>query len=130
MIFYNLCHYFWGQHCWLTETNIQVSIALNCVTAPLPYRCSGVPKYACCVNKLSQNIGCKSEYDVIMVTSHFTNSVYPVTMTTICHCSILEFGRGHPIKQSPRAPPELCTPLNRLAQPFGLNCQFLIKLRR
>jgi len=23
-----------------------------------------------------------------------TNSVYPVTMTTIRHCSILEFGRG------------------------------------
>jgi len=30
------------------------------------------------------------------MTSHcnVTNSVYPVTMTTIHHCSILEFGRG------------------------------------
>jgi len=40
-----------------------------------------------------------------------TNSVYPVTITTIRHCSILEFGRGHPIKQSPRASQDLCTPL-------------------
>jgi len=40
-----------------------------------------------------------------------TNSVYPVTMTTISHCSILEFGRGHPIKQSPRGSADLCTPL-------------------
>jgi len=39
------------------------------------------------------------------------NSLYPVTMTTIRHCSILGFGRGHPIKQSPRASPDLCTPL-------------------
>jgi len=22
MIFYNFCYYFWGQHCWWTETNI------------------------------------------------------------------------------------------------------------
>jgi len=40
-----------------------------------------------------------------------TNSVYPATMTTIRHCSILEFGVEHPIKQSPRALPDLCTPL-------------------
>ena len=40
-----------------------------------------------------------------------TNSVYPATMTTIRHCSILGFGRGYPIKQSPRASPHLCTPL-------------------
>jgi len=46
-----------------------------------------------------------SQYDV-------TNSVYPVIMTTMRHCSILEFGRGHPIKQSPRASPDLCTPLD------------------
>jgi len=24
MVFYTLCHYFWGQHCCLTETNILV----------------------------------------------------------------------------------------------------------
>ena len=34
-----------------------VSIALNIFTAPLPYRCSVVPEYASCVNKLRQNIG-------------------------------------------------------------------------
>jgi len=39
------------------------------------------------------------------------NSVYPVIMTTIRHCLILEVGRWHPIKQSPRASPELCTRL-------------------
>jgi len=32
-------------------------------------------------------------------------------MTTIRHCSIIEFGRGHPIKQSSRASPDLYTPL-------------------
>jgi len=41
-----------------------------------------------------------------------TNSVYPVTMTTIRYCSILKFGRGHPIKQSPQASRNLCTPLH------------------
>ena len=40
------------------------------------------------------------------------NSVYLVTMTTMSlrHCSIREFGRGHTIKQSPRASLDLCTP--------------------
>jgi len=38
-------------------------------------------------------------------------SYYLVTMTTMCHCSILEFGRGHTIKQSPRSSPDLCTPM-------------------
>jgi len=40
-----------------------------------------------------------------------TNSIYPVTMTIIRHCSILEFGRGHTIKQSLRPSLDLCTPL-------------------
>jgi len=35
-------------------------------TILLPYHCSGVPKYACCVNKLRQNGVCKREYDVIL----------------------------------------------------------------
>jgi len=39
------------------------------------------------------------------------NIVYPVTMTSIRHCSILEFGRGHTIKESPQASPDLPTPL-------------------
>ena len=30
-----------------------------------------------------------------------TNSVYPVTITAIRHCSILEFRRGHAIKRRP-----------------------------
>jgi len=48
----------------------------------------------------------------VNITSYcdVTDRVYPGTMTTICYCSILEFGRGHPIKQSPRASPDLCTP--------------------
>jgi len=37
-----------------------------------------------------------------------TNSVCRITMTIISHCSVLEFD---PIKQSPRASPDLCTPL-------------------
>jgi len=39
------------------------------------------------------------------------NSLYSETMTTIHPCSIVEFGRGHTIKQSPRASLDLCTPL-------------------
>jgi len=54
--------------------------------------------------RLFANVNVSSNCDV-------TNSVYPVTMTTIRHCSILEFGRGHTIKQSPGASPDLCTPL-------------------
>jgi len=46
-------------------------------------------------------------------------------MTTIRHCSILGFGRGHPIKQSPRASPDLCTPLAQyyviFTVPWSLN---------
>ena len=40
-----------------------------------------------------------------------TNSVYPVTMSTIRYCSILELGKRNSIKQSPRASPDLWTPL-------------------
>jgi len=32
-------------------------------------------------------------------------------MTSIRHCSILQFGRGHTIKESPQASPDLSTPL-------------------
>jgi len=42
------------------------------------------------------NANMMSYYDV-------ANSVYSVTMTTIHCCSKLEFGKGHTIKQSPRA---------------------------
>ena len=47
-----------------------------------------------------------------------TNSVYWVTMTTIRHCSILEFITGHTIKESPRASPDLCTSLIFNSCPF------------
>jgi len=39
------------------------------------------------------------------------SSVYLIAMTTIRHCSIPKFCRRDTIKQSPRAPPDLCTPL-------------------
>jgi len=41
--------------------------------------------------------------------------------TTIRHCSIPEFERGHPIKQSPRASPDLCTPLTASKPPYQFN---------
>ena len=50
---------------------------------------------------------CKREYDVI---SWRQKRGILATMTTIHHCSTLEFGRGRAIKQSPRASPDLCTP--------------------
>jgi len=53
-----------------------------------------------------------------------TNSVYPVTMTTIRHCSIIEFGRGHTIKKSPWASPDLCTPLHRVFEPGKAKSQY------
>jgi len=66
MIFCNFCYYFWGQHCWWTETNVignvffvfyKFPLPSTFLLPPLPYRCSSVPEYACCVNKLRQNIG-------------------------------------------------------------------------
>jgi len=100
MIFYNFCYYFWGQHCWWTETNIigndfcffYVSIALNCFTAP-----SALPLLRCpWICKLCQQTSPKRWLANVKMTSYcdVTNSVYPATMATIGHCSILEFGRG------------------------------------
>jgi len=64
---------------------------------------------------LCQPTSPKRSFANLNMTSYrdFTSSVYLVTMTTmgLCHCLILEFGRGHPIKQSPRASLDLCTPL-------------------
>jgi len=40
-----------------------------------------------------------------------TNNVYPATMTIIRDCSVWEFFRGHTIKQSPQASPDVCMPL-------------------
>ena len=38
-------------------------------TGLLPYRCSGVPEYACCVNKRRQNVGLQMLIWRRMVTS-------------------------------------------------------------
>jgi len=81
-------------------------------SSPLPYHWHGVLKYACCVNKLCQNVGCKPEYDVILwrhkrLISSNNDHHMPLL-------NIVEFARGHPIKQSPRASPDLCTPLSHL----------------
>ena len=51
-----------------------------------------------------------------------TNIVYPVTMTTIRHCSILEFGWGHTIKQPARASPDLDTPLKSTDSYWEIIC--------
>jgi len=69
-----------------------VSRSLGVATGLLPYHCSSVPEYACCVNKLRQNVGLQTWIWRHIVTSQ--NSIYPVTMTTIRHCSIPEFRRG------------------------------------
>jgi len=53
------------------------------------------------------NVNMTSYYDV-------TNNVFPVTMTTIRHCSILEFGRGASNQAVARASPDLCMPLHPL----------------
>jgi len=55
----------------------------------------------------AKTLVCKREYDVALWRQ---NSVLPVKMTTTGHSLILEFGRGHGIKQSSRASPHLCTP--------------------
>jgi len=114
MIFYNFCYYFWGQHCWWTETNIGNDFFLSFhffqlfYYSPCPTSAMASPKYAC----LSTNFA-KMLVASLNMTLYcdVTNSIYPITMTTMRHCSILDFGRGHPFKQSPRASPYLCTPL-------------------
>ena len=115
MIFYTLCYYFWGQHCWWTETIITGNDFLFFISFHCPqlFYCSPCPTSALAslnMHVVSTNYPKTLVVNLIM-TSHFTNSVYPVTMTTLHHCSILEFVRGHLIKQSPRASPDLCTPL-------------------
>jgi len=64
--FFKFCYYLWGQHCWWTETNIfgndffvfdKFPLTSTVLLLSLPYRCSGVPGYACCVDRLRQNVG-------------------------------------------------------------------------
>jgi len=95
-IFYNFCYYFWGQHCWWTETNIigndffviyKFPLPSTIFLLPLPYRCSGVLCQKSSPKRWFANVNMTSYCDV-------TNMEYPVTITTIRHCSIIEFGRG------------------------------------
>ena len=107
------------KHCWWTETNkignddfvFYVSIALNIFTAPLPLPLLRRPWICNFCQQTSPN----HWFANVNMTSYrdVTNSAYLLTMTTmgLCHCSILEFGRGHPMKQSPRASLDLCTSL-------------------
>jgi len=53
-----------------------------------------------------ETLVCKGEYD-LKLWSH--KQRISNNKTTIRHCSIPECRWGHPIKQSPRALPELCT---------------------
>jgi len=51
---------------------------------------------------------CKHDYDVIL---HHHKQRISSNKVTIGHCLILDFRRGHAMQQSPRASPDLCTPL-------------------
>ena len=77
---------------------------------------------------LCQETSPKRWFANVNMTSYcdVTNIVYLVTMTTIRHCWILEFGRGHPIKQSSQASPDLCTPLVRSPENSINNVIFVI----
>jgi len=48
MIFYHFCYYFWGHHCWWTETNtidnnffVKFPLSSTVLLLPLPYRTVG-----------------------------------------------------------------------------------------
>jgi len=79
--------------------------------------CTTTSKESTCkiICRLHQQTSPKRWFANVNMTSYcdVTTSVYPVTMTTIRHCSILEFGGGYTIKQLPRVSPDLCTPLVR-----------------
>jgi len=63
---------------------------------------------------LCQQTSPKHWFANVSMTSHcdVTNSVYPVTMiTTYATVQYYNLLGGHTIKQSPRASPDLCTPL-------------------
>jgi len=50
-------------------------VSFNCpqlFTAHLLHRCSGVPEYACCVNKLRQNVGLRTWIWYHIMTSQTT----------------------------------------------------------
>ena len=78
--------------------------------------CTTTSKESACrmICILRQQTSEKRWFTNVNVTSNFDvpNSVYPVTMTTIRHCSILGFGRGHTIKQ---VAPGITRPLHATA---------------
>jgi len=98
--FYNFGYYFFGQHCWWTETNLFgndffVFLSFHCprsFTAPPALPLLQSP-WICA---LCQQTSPKYWFANVNMTSYcdVKNSVYPITMTTTRHCSILEFGRG------------------------------------
>jgi len=64
MIFYNFCCYFWGQHCWWTETNTICNdflISFHCpqLFTALP----ALPRHVVSTN-FAKTLVCKREYDV------------------------------------------------------------------
>jgi len=73
--------------------------------------CARTRKESACriIHILCQQISPKCWFANANMTSYYdvTNSAYPLAMTTPCHCSIPEFGRGHTIKKSPGAPSDL-----------------------
>ena len=113
MIFYNFCYYFWGQYCWWTETKYKfplLSTVLMLLLLRRPWICmlcqQTWPK------RLFANVNMTSYCDV-------TNSVYQVTRPPYA-TALPEFRRGHPIKQSSRASPDLCNATGTHSKP-GLN---------
>ena len=129
MIFYNFCYYFWGQALLMNRNkqNWKRWFCFLCFHCPQHFYCSpALPllrrPWICnfCQQTSPNHWFAKREYDVILWRQ---KQRIPVTMTTIClhHCSILEFGRGHPIRHSPRASLDLCTPLVRLTIKSGIH---------
>jgi len=77
--------------------------------------CTTASKESACrkICMLCQQNSSQRWFPNVYMTSYcdVTNNIYAVTMTTVHHCSILDFDRGHTIKQSNRASPDLCTSL-------------------
>jgi len=102
MIFYNFCYYFWGQYRWWTETNIigKDFFIFHKFPSPLFYcfYCSPCPTASPAslnMHVMSTNFAKTLVTNLNMMSyCDVAKRVYPVTMTTIRHCSILEFDRG------------------------------------
>ena len=115
MIFYNFCYYFWGQHRWWTETNIIGNAFLFFTNFHCPKRFYCFPCPTAAPASLNMHVAstnfAKTLVANLNMTSYcdVTNSVYPVTMTTICHCSILEFVKG---ASNQAVAPGITTPLH------------------